>query len=958
MLSIPINVSTFKKSFLGGDGSLEISTDQDAWKVLNDTGRPFSKDVQDLVDLKFSTGTSKDFQFGQKNKLTLNVSFNSEVGGRIDLIWPEEDNEIIKKYNLTEFLTPDKLYMAILFNAKASAGVEGGFPVGPLSANFGISAGGHVGYERLVPYDQAKPVREILADLFGGTRLPQSITAVDEIPAKGEVLATNYGGYLNLSAGLNWGYSMTGTRSFEAKDLKLELDYALRLMASVSVGYRLAGDFNFETRAGALPGWVNYRVTKKRQSKLNFVADFGFTAKADLNGLPESADEFLAALFGADAKTALGYLAKAEKYSSVEELEKAVGKLAKGFLQDLSDKLIGKALSNATLVEFLAAVKKVTDTYNGLEQRMVDLYTDYLDKIPRLNSTLDQLLALSSFEGLKGVTNAESWEIIKRLSGERFYDLLLNQQDFQQFLVYVRSVKSFINDGATQHIRDFIAELKKSLPLDDLFKELEKCNTPDKLKAMADEKLQALVEKLVGNAFDQLGDYKKASQQVNAALKQISKFKDKWYEKVTEAVHQTFEFNLHSAYTRATEDDALIDLEINLNEAAGRELSVRASVGDFAEVLKTYDPTLVRINPDSVFKRKLTAATQLQINVFGWGYKRLTELLQNIEHAIETEKGGLMHVFTIETQIKQLSKMSSRKKLIESIQSNFLLRTVGESFQPIGSGQPTDPATGRYIIRTLTNMGVQYQMLYRDDRTKAEELTKYFDLATFLGLIPSSSALIAELNSQFPDGLGKVTVDYVVRYDDKAVRNAFTLSSDELAEWARQTARQVIGAKYTGMKETGWVARVGFAYQSPAFYQLYRKGFTALLNEGKAVTLPGWFTGGSPQTVALDMPLRNIVLTLFNIEKKYAERLVAFDAIVERSIQKQEPIPLDELQKASREFVGMSDDLDSFGRENSFFAMFDKLVHVGSSGKWRRQSAMVLNIQPPDGEPVTKYLMG
>jgi len=44
-------------------------------------------------------------------------------------------------------------------------------------------------------------------------------------------------------------------------------------------------------------------------------------------------------------------------------------------------------------------------------------------------------------------------------------------------------------------------------------------------------------------------------------------------------------------------------------------------------------------------------------------------------------------------------------------------------------------------------------------------------------------------------------------------------------------------------------------------------------------------------------------------------------------------------------------------RENSFFAIFDKLVQEGGSNKGRRESAIILRIEPPVGEPVVKYLM-
>ena len=957
MLGIPVNISTFKKSFLDGDGHLEISSDKDLWKSLYENGKPFSRDVQDLVDLKFGAGTTKPLKFGRKDAFTLNVSAGGEVQGRIDLIWPDEDSELIRRHKLQPLVAADHLYMAVLFNGKADAAVKGGFPVGPLSATFGVGGGGHVRYERLVRYDSGRPVRDILGDLFSGIRLPQHIDAADEIPEEGEIVVTSYGGYLGVTSAVNWGYSLTGTRSFAVRDLKLELDYALRVAAAASFSYRLAGEFSIESRRGHHPDWLRIVARKSRHAEHNFAADFGFTGTADLDGLPQSADDFLIALFGADARTALGYFARAEQYTSLDQLEKALGKLARSYLQPLSRDLIGKALSNDTLQEFLAAMNRVIDTYKAIDQRIVDLFADYLGKVPQLNAALDRILGMDSAAKLKDLADKGTWDLIKRLAGDRLPDLLLDRAEFQKFRELAARIKGFVTDDATGPVRKFIEQLKTSLPLDSLFEELAKFNTPEKLQKLADDRLQGLVEKLLGKAFDQLGDFKDASKRVNAALKNVTAFKDKWYENITRAVHQSFEFNVHSAYSRATADDALLDVEVNLRHADGGALAAAAAAGKFTDVLERYDPEVVRINPEAVFTRELRKAAQLQINVFGWGYERLSELLQNVEHAIAAEPGGLMHVFTLETQIKQLVKKTDRQKLMESIHSNFLLRAVGETLQPAGA-TPVDPATARYVINTLTSMAVQYDMLYRDDRTSGAELTEYLDLAAFLGLLPDRVSFVDELNRQFPDGLGKVSVRYMVRYDDQAVRNAFTLSGEQLAEWARLTARAVLGAKYTGMRTTDWLARVGFAYQSPAFAKLYYdKGFTAVLQEGKAVTLPRWFTRGAPQQVALAPEFRQAVVALFETEANYVRRLVALDTLVDRSIQKKEPIGLDALQKAAADFVGFADQLDKFGRENSFFAIFDKLVHEGSSGKWRRESAVVLEIEPPAGERVVKYLM-
>src|SRR5262249_52460968 len=141
------------------------------------------------------------------------------------------------------------------------------------------------------------------------------------------------------------------------------------------------------------------------------------------------------------------------------------------------------------------------------------------------------------------------------------------------------------------------------------------------------------------------------------------------------------------------------------------------------------------------------------------------------------------------------------KKFKEIVQSNFLLRAVGETLQPIADSGAAIDADKQYVLTTLTNMAVEYDLLHEDDRTKATELTQYLELADTLGLVADRHQFVSDLDEQFPTGLGKVKIDYVVRYDDQSVRNAFTLSGDELKAFARATARELIAAKYTGMRE-------------------------------------------------------------------------------------------------------------------------------------------------------------
>ncbi|MGH9755669.1 MAG: hypothetical protein ACREA2_23045 [Blastocatellia bacterium] len=971
MLIFPLNTETFKKSFLSGDGQIELQSDQDIWLTLIATGGKFMPNIARVAGVNFNVAGGEKFRFGREGGMRLSVG--AGAAHEIRLIWPDEDDEALKALGLNEFLTDEKLYARLFFSANGDLAADAKIPVGTLSATFGVSAGGEVAYERLKVYDAEASAKAILGDLLAGTRLPHQVDSVAEIPEPGEALITRFGGYLKLKAGMNWGYEMTGSRSIEFNSLNLDLDYALRAMAAVSVGYQIAGDFNIEARRGAEDGWARFVVRKSRDLQFDFAADFGLDGAIELKGLPQSADEFLVRLIGADAESALGYFHKARKYSSLDELEKALTPMIKGFVHDWSLDLIGKALGNDTLQDFLSAAQEVVETYNDLDARIVDLYHAYLDRIPHLRRALGLLAGASVPAELAELNETDdeeeaaaamdAWDIAQILWGTSLYPLLLQNEKFAEFAQLARKAQAFVEDGAMEPVRNFLSKLKSATRLDPLFEKLGEIKTADQLKQISDEKLQDLAGRLIGVAFDKIEKSKlnDAAKKLQKSLNRIEEFKNAWYARITEAVNDKFTLDLHYAYTRASRDRKLIDVELNLNRAEGRELARAAAAGDFSGVLEKYNTNYARIN-DGVFTHEIERSAQLQINVMGWGYDSLKQLTQNVEHAIERGSGGLLHVYATETSIKQ--RRDKGRKFKETVESNFLLRAVGETFQPEGDPSNTvDPRTRQYLIQTLGNLAAQYTLLESDDRASVEELKHYLDLAEFLGLFDKQSreAFVGDLARQFPAGLGKVKISYIVRYDNTALRDALgVVSGDELRELARRTMRRLVGAKYTGMKQTAHLTRVGFAYLSQSLHDVFDKeGFTAL-SRFKTVTLPAWFTRGEPVKVGLSSSDIQFLITLCNIEKNYADRLVKLDEVLDRALKEKKPVPLDELKEAAREFVEMADDLDEW-RENAFFAIFDKIVEAALKkvprAKPARESAMVLEITPDGKNKVTKAMM-
>lgn len=102
---------------------------------------------------------------------------------------------------------------------------------------------------------------------------------------------------------------------------------------------------------------------------------------------------------------------------------------------------------------------------------------------------------------------------------------------------------------------------------------------------------------------------------------------------------------------------------------------------------------------------------------------------------------------------------------------------------------------------------------------------------------------------------------------------------------------------------------------------------------------------------------RELLLTLYNIERSTANRLAGLDAVIDGARSKRVAVDGSNLEEAAKKFVEEAADLDRFGSENTFFGVFDAFIEIGSNGKAHRKSTLILQITPPGARnPITKYL--
>src|SRR5262249_58768947 len=102
-------------------------------------------------------------------------------------------------------------------------------------------------------------------------------------------------------------------------------------------------NFEISAAAGSKPGWARLIVKKSKSHEFDAAAGFQANGQIQVTGLPSSADEFLSALLGADAKHALDFFQKVRNYTDLDKLEADTDKILLGSVTNLANKWLGEA---------------------------------------------------------------------------------------------------------------------------------------------------------------------------------------------------------------------------------------------------------------------------------------------------------------------------------------------------------------------------------------------------------------------------------------------------------------------------------------------------------------------------------------------------------------------------------------------------------------------------------------
>ncbi len=950
----------------GANGSLVLN-------IVGDPFRPVDVGASPIADASFRVDGNQNISFARTGTAALGIQAGAHA--RILPIFQENvgsGEDLVSRFCLTDSLKSDNLLLAFEVGADANLAAQGAFNYSVLSATARLNAGADATYVTVRSFPRTTALQPMLTDMMSNLTLPACVTRP---PAPGDLVSFEYGGLLNFKVGACAGYEIKGTKSLKISEIMLSEHYDLAVIGKLSFAGEVAGRFSVDVTAGSEPGFARVVVRRRRQKELQFAADVNVKADLTTEGLPSSGKEFLGALLGVNGKNWLnlvdGLVTKAGQVDSIDALKTKLDGLAIDYLGAFAGKAIDQITAAPDIRAFQDKLAKVVDSYRNLDQRAIALFDRYFEpavnRIGELTTKLNGLNALTSFNELKGEVDPVLWNVLGQLTDGDALGWLLgkipgsNADSLSELKKRIQSALSLIGDDVHGEIRNFIGTAKSQFNVDALFDQLATLSSPQGLKAVATQHLGHFVGRLIGEAVDKLNP--EGLNRAFAVVQQVVKARDRFFATfdniLKEAAAQSFAFDLHAAYNSASESQALIDMEIKLQEldgspnAMGLRLMGAAGRGDFQEALAKFQPAVVKLN-QGLLTHKITAGTSLIFNIAGWHhsfhYEALHRVIVQTQQQIRKSGPGVLTVFSNIDMTAGSEHRRRGSKSEEAILTNFLLRSLAESKL---SDSTFDEKTQLYLLDVITGMTAQYSILTTDTDTSSTELDEYLQFATTLGLdkVGATRTGLAPYLEYRNGSFGKIESDYEVRYTEAGLRHLIAARPTD-AE-IRSVLRRIVLTNYfkhPTLHDVAWL------YCSDDVRRLWEENGNNFVNaqsilENAQVRFSSPVAGILPPTTFSNTSqIRNDVAILFKIEDDMVDAFVQLTSL----LNSQRPIQTSALESDLESFGKALNDFDDFDMgENSVFAVFDGLVLNNTDAADARSSSLTFK-SCKDGAEHTK----
>lgn len=958
-------------SLSGSSGPINVSV------ALPDLTVPLPRDAGSLFSV--DVGGSGEAPVALGDATTVKMAFGGQSRASLTPLWQDSSPDELKRlerYGLERFFDApgngNKVLLVFEAEAKGDAGAEAKLPYGSLTLDSKLEAGVDAGFGVVQAFAAPTPAGTLVHEFFRELKLPGQVQAALQ---PGNAIVFELNGYLRFAFGAGVGYEVAGTPAITLGQLRVSEQVGLSMFSRIGVTAGMAGRFRMQVSSGTSPDWVRVTVRKSSTDENGIAADVKVGIDwSNSEGLPASANEFLSAILGLGPKNWLNLLDEARDVTDFERLRTRLDRLAQEFVSELMGRAFSELEDAAAFQEFIRTARAIGEAYDQLDDHVINLFHRYFDPVqeridPAVLAHLRRLEQLASWSELRGeVVDEVLWDVLNELTDGDPLIWVAEQMNpegnlvdtLTEFRQRVRRVIEFLESDRDQQIRDLLATVKSRFVLHRFLDELDQLDLP-RLRAMigeetgAEARVLGFIERLTGSALNRLSNSELGTvvQEVNRVLGAITDFRDEVYKKIKESLEGSVSFQLHAAYNRARERDALLDVEVNVGHPLGRATIRRLALGDFSSVLDPGSASAVRIREGKLTAKTARKAT-LSVNVVGWHdgwhFKGLSNVITATDqHIVPSETGGL----TVTTTIS-LETGRERKRNGERIASTLLLGYLGTANDAV----EYDPDTRSYLVGAITHLSASYQFVLEDPRTTAQELAQYLSFADDFGLAQSDEEALARIRPLLPTdaagGLGDVSVTYEVRFREDGLRSVFRQPIEPAL--LRRTVRKLILVNYInsgtdGLRNAAWAYWTSHVH---AQWERERVNFTEHNSRSFSPVDPSPLKNlQAPGSVRIRRPQLFLLNTLYLVEDRLVRAFQRIEALA-RSSAKLTP------RDFERDLAEFGKALQSYDRmdagDNSVFALVDRLIQ-NTGGPGMRESSMRIS-SVVDGQKVTKVLLG
>lgn len=912
------------------DGQLNVHVEPDVYALIQN-GEPFSPDVargpERVLQAEVTTETGEPLTVGADRSLGLSLEAGTKLV--IDLVWPEEDLSPIGDYGLEVGDEEIYLLLSVEGSARLDAAADAELPRYPLSGSLGLQAEGRLHYARALPFSRETPAREVLREFVAGIRLPQSVQTVDDLPEPGELLDLQYSGYLDFGVESSWGYSLKKFTELGIGRLDLESRVDVTSRASLNVTCGIAGEYSFQVRRDEeREDWARVTVRKKRRRTGESALDVQVGVTTATDGLPEEASSFVAALVGTSIPDLVAEMRAlpGDPGELVDRLENEVGALTERGVRTLFEKWYPEAQIAEKAEPFLEDLASALDRYEelaGEDGRWTEALSGFT--VEELSRSLEKLRAMQERSDLASVAEPIVLRVLRTAAGEQYARMVSSDTTFAEQKDLIEEKLGDLLEVGDDRLLDLFGLSDEVLDVNALVERLREYDSPEELREQAEDYLVELASRLAGRGFEELEDaaeLENAFASLKRTLDQLEQLTATAYDRFESALDRSYRAEIGRTYARTEQNEALLDLRIDLTRESGRALIGDVLRGDLTAASRRTAAPFCEVVGGS-FTAVTEKTSRLQVSLMGWSYSRVRELAVRSEKSIRQEGDGLIHVYALsarETEVRQRDR--------EKVEFSFLADLMAE-------GRPDEDAD-RDLLEVVRELAIEYGFLVEDRSVTEHELKTYLALAQYLGMLPGGTtpdayveSLRTDLGLEPGDGWGVVTLDYRVRYDPELFLELFATYGERRDESLLRTVYRRIGAANfrgvdrrsgRGSGRSSMHRRIAACLDEYGYYRAHRDG-----------RLDG--------LVADDVA--NVLGPLYNYEDDLVDTFSRLHEVVTGDATDYERLAdafedLADLRNALEEFLAVEEE-DVF--VNPFFAVIDQMQALKFSEAADRRSS-------------------